>query len=236
LIPVVSIAEPESLPPSLYTPSEDSTRIKQYKAGVADKRMTGRPMMPSNSSSRLSILSQSSIDEPAPASDASVTSKQGDGKHHGHHHHHHHRYKNEEQAQQQHDKLLTQVAQWLQAEKAKRAAKNAKRGSEYDLAHDSDRSATSTRSKPRTSSQSSDSSAISLEKLQRILEDNISSFEHEKILASSPVLGPRRPSHIHGRRRSSARYVSKLKSSARLFLKFSGYVVYVTDCCIWNDN
>jgi choline kinase len=206
LISVVSIAEPESLPQSLYTPSEDSTRIKQYKAGVADYRMTGRPMMPSNSSSRLSMVSQSSVDEPAPASDASVTSKQGDGKQHGHHFYHHHKPKDEqEHSQHQHEKLLTQVAQWLQAEKAKRAARKSKRGSEYDQAHDSDRSATSTRSRPRTSSQSSDSSAISLEKLQRILEDNMSSFEHEKLLASSPVLGPRRPSHLHGRRRSSAR-------------------------------
>jgi choline kinase len=202
----VSIAEPKSLPQPLSTPSEDSTRIKQYKAGVADYRMTGRPMMPSNSSSRLSMVSQSSVDEPAPTSDASVTSKQGDGKQHGHHFYHHHKSKDEqEHSQHQHDKLLTQVAQWLQAEKAKRAARKSKRGSEYDQSQDSDRSATSTRSRPRTSSQSSDSSAISLEKLQRILEDNMSSFEHEKLLASSPVLSPRRPSHLHGRRRSSAR-------------------------------
>jgi choline kinase len=203
---VVSIAEPESLSQPLSTLSEDSTRIKQYKAGVADYRMTGRPMMPSNSSSRLSMVSQSSVDEPAPASDASVTSKQGDGKQHGHHFYHHHKSKDEQEySQHQHDKLLTQVAQWLQAEKAKRAARKSKRGSEYDQALDSDWSATSTRSRPRTSSQSSDSSAISLEKLQRILEDNMGSFEHEKPLASSPILGPRRPSHLHGRRRSSAR-------------------------------
>ena len=89
------------------------------------------------------MLSQSSVDDPVPASDASSPAP---GKHHKYHsplHHGHHEHR--------HDKLLSQVAEWLQAEKAKRAAKRAhKRG---DQVGDEEASHVS---RPRTASQSSD--------------------------------------------------------------------------------
>ncbi|KAL2069054.1 hypothetical protein VTL71DRAFT_15392 [Oculimacula yallundae] len=185
----VSIAEPESITP--LSGSEDSSRPKQFRAGVSERRLTGRPSIPS-SSSRMSLQSQSSFDEPPPTSD---TSSSAAGKHHKlfhsplHHGHHEHR----------HDKLLSQVAEWLQAEKAKRAAKKAHgRGEEYED------TGSNNVSRPRTSSQSSDGSAISLEKLQQILEDNMSSFGGDSHPVAASASESRRPSQ-GPRRRSSAK-------------------------------
>jgi choline kinase len=158
--------------------------------------------MPLNSSSsRLSVYSQSSIDEPVPASDTSGTPKHHESKHHHHNHN----------GQTHHEKLIAQVAEWLQAEKAKRAARKAKkRGKgQHDEAEEENKPTT----RPRTSSQSSDSSAISLERLQRILEDNMSSFGLDRLPISSPTLAPRRLSHHPVRRRSSARRLGGLVSS-----------------------
>ncbi|KAK0100529.1 hypothetical protein ONS95_006989 [Cadophora gregata] len=183
---VVSIAEPGSITP--LSGSEDSSRPKQFRAGVSERRMTGRPSIPT-SSSRLSMLSQSSVDEPVPTSDASSPAQ---GKHHKYHsplQHGHHEHR--------HNKLLSQVAEWLQAEKAKRAAKKAhKRGDEVEDNEDSHVF------RSRTASQSSDSSAISLEKLQQILEDNMSSFGLETLPAASPTTEVRRPGYGQKRRSS----------------------------------
>ena len=152
--------------------------------------------MPSNSSSRLSLYSQSSIDDPTPTSEPSGTPKHHEGKHHGHHNH----------VSQQ---LFDQVAQWLQSEKAKRAArKSKKRGKGHKETPEVEQSTT----RPRASSQSSDSSAISLERLQRILEDNMTSFGLDKLPINEPTLAPRKSSHHLIRRRSSARKLVPVSS------------------------
>jgi choline kinase len=134
------------------------------------------------------MLSQSSVEDTATDTSHTSSSKHHEHGHHGHRKHHHH------------EKLLSQVAEWLQAEKAKRSARKAnKKGvknKENELINESPSF------RPRTGSQSSDSSAISLEKLQRILEDNMSSFGIDSLPLGSPVLGPKK--HIT-RRRSSAR-------------------------------
>jgi choline kinase len=219
--PVVSIAEPEESP---LPPPEDSSRIKQFNAGVATKRLTGRPSMQPNSS-RLSLISQSSIEDANLSSDTSGAARQGESRHHRHKHDEH-----------THDKLLTQVAEWLQAEKAKRAARKSKKrkGSENEQLEFRQETDGSTTSRPRTSSQSSDSSAISLERLQRILEDNMNSFGYERFPAASPVLGPRRPSFHHPtRRRSSARKFGGLASSDT---EYQDGDVVVPSCDVVLDN
>ena len=217
----MSIAEdPENIPP-LSSPEEPS-RVKQFKAGLADKRMTGRPIMPlHSSSSRLSLYSQSSIDEPVPASEASSTPKHHEGKHHHHKHH----------AQPHHEKLIAQVAEWLQAEKAKRAARKSKKRGKGQREETQDEIKPAMR--PRTSSQSSDSSAVSLEKLQRILEDNMGSFGLDRLPISSPTLGPRRSSHLPMRRRSSARKLGSLVSSDT---EYQDGDVIVPSCDVILDN
>jgi choline kinase len=175
--------------------------------------------MLSNSSSRLSLYSQSSIDEPVPASDTSGTPKHHESKHHGHHHH---------ATQSHHERLIAQVAEWLQAEKAKRAArKSKKRGKGHEETQE-DKPAT----QPRTSSQSSDSSAISLERLQRILEDNMSSFGLDRLPIGSPTLAPRRLSHHNVRRRSSARRLVPVSSDT----EYQDGDVIVPSCDVVLDN
>ncbi|EKD12305.1 uncharacterized protein L3040_000226 [Drepanopeziza brunnea f. sp. 'multigermtubi'] len=190
-VKVVSIVEePESITP--LSGSEDTTRPKQFKAGVSERRMTGRPSFHSSASSRLSIVS---ADDSVPASNSTTSFLAP--KHHVHpsnhetlhHHHHEHRHK----------KLLSQVAEWLQAEKAKRAARKAHKQGNGPEDRENSRYA-----RPRTSSQSSDASAISLEKLQQILEDNMSSFGIENVPSTSPSPVARHPSH-NSRRRPSMR-------------------------------
>jgi choline kinase len=205
--------------------SDESVRPKQYKAGMADKRMTGRPSFQSNSSSRLSLVSQSSVDEPIPASEVStpklVEGEKKDGHRvHGHHKHHqphtHH-----------HDKLLSQVAQWLQAEKAKRAARKSKKNEDEQGLDPESRT-----HKPRTSSQSSDSSALSLEQLQRILEENMGALGHEQLPFESPVLKPRRPSYVSSKRRPSAKKLGAGSSDT----EYQDGDVLVPTCDVVLDN
>lgn len=205
---VVSIAEPSDIPP--LSSGEDSSRIKQFKAKMADKRLTGRPSITSISSSRLSLLSQldGNVDEGSSQSHAS-TFNDVDGRHHEHGHHRHlphlHRHRHH-QHQHHHEKLLSQVSEWLQAEKAKRVTKKSKKRGEEPTQTEG------VKTRNRTSSQSSDSSGISLEKLQRILEDNMSTFSLDSLPTASPNFGPRRPSTIGSRRRSSARKLGTMSS------------------------
>ena len=171
------------------------------------------------------MISQSSIDEPQPASDASNTPNPKEGTHHGQHHTSHH--EPHHQPRHQHNQLLTQVAEWLQAEKAKRAARKAKkRGGDISTAPGPEK----TRS--RTASVSSDSSGISLEKLQRILEDNMGSFGHEHLPLASPTLGPRRPSAYAGKRRSSLKKFGAGSSDT----EYQDGDVIVPSCDVVLDN
>jgi choline kinase len=202
----VSIAEPESISP-LIQPLDGQPR-KQFTAGVA-KRLSGRPPPPS---SHGSISSQKSIEDlPAAAMDESPTSG-----HKATQRQHHH---------SKHDRLLSQVAEWLQAEKAKRAARKAKKHS------------TSTATLPdgidgvtlRPSSQSSDSSTLSLEKLQRILENNMSEFVPSP--SASPMLGARRSSNAP--RRSHSKTLMRTASSDTEY--YDGDVI-VPSCDVVLDN
>src|ERR1700685_3700668 len=92
---VVSIAEPESISPLMQ--AMDGHHRKQYNAGVA-RRLSGRP--PSTASSRASIVSQKSMED---LPEVALSSSPNEGR--AHHSHHRHR----------HERLLTQVAGWLQA-------------------------------------------------------------------------------------------------------------------------
>lgn len=167
------------------------------------------------------------MDEPYFASSdvsASQTSKHNaEGKQLGHEHKHGHGHFHG--LGHHHDKLLSQVAEWLQAEKAKRAArKSKKREDEHPI------EAEGAKLRPRTGSQSSDSSAISLEKLQRILEDNMSSFGHDRLPMASPALRPQMPGR--SRRRSSARKLGAVSSDT----EYQDGDVVVPSCDVVLDN
>jgi len=233
---VVSIAEPEEGQLSL---SEDPARIKQFPASTASRRLSGRPYMPSNSSSRLSLVSMQSTEEPSSTEATNTPHIHAEEKHHQHHH----------------ERLLSQVAEWLQAEKAKRAArkshKRSARQKENDHAKEGlDESLTS---RARSSSQDSNSSAISLEQLQRILEDNMSLFGNSKLPtsspskpkrpslvpgATSPSLAPRKYSHSGPRRRSSIKKLamSGFQSSDTEFGQDGDGVVNSCDAVLDNSK
>lgn len=97
-----------------------------------------------------------------------------------------------------HDRFVAQVTGWLEAERVKRLArkekKKAKAGAKGQH-HDAAQEEGSTGSKPRSGSHSSDSSTISLEKLQKILEDNMAIAGSEQAIDSSAMSTPRRPSY-----------------------------------------
>lgn len=153
-------------------------------------------------------MSQSSLDD----SETGNLEQGKSGHEHGKPHH----------EKPHHEKLLTQVAGWLQAEKAKRAAKRSKKrgGKSRDEENEQQR--------PRTGSQSSDSSAISLEKLQRIIEDNMSAFGIE-----NPLEAPRRHG-LHRRRHSSAR--GKLAGFASSDTEYQDGDIVVPSCDVVLDN
>ncbi|RDL41074.1 uncharacterized protein BP5553_01053 [Venustampulla echinocandica] len=219
---VVSIMEePEPIPP-LSTPSEESLKIKQFNAGVGGKRLSGRPQLSGGySSSRHSIISQSNVDE----TDTSSSSRQNgpvaaDGA--AVHRHRHH----------QHDRLLSQVAQWLQIEKTKRAARKAKKTGGEAMAAVMDQQA----SRPRAASQSSDSSAISLDKLQQILEDSMSLFGQEDGPGVPPSTGSRRSSYVLRSRRSSKSSARRLTGFASSDTEYQDGDVVVPSCDEVLDN
>ncbi len=203
---VVSIAEPESISPLMQ--AMDGQPRKQYNAGVG-RRLSGRPPQ-SSASSRASLVSQKSIED---LPEAALSLSPNEGR--SHHHHHRHR----------HEKLLAQVAEWLHAEKTKRASRKAKK---YNVSEaklpDEFRDPAA-----RPSSRDSDSSALSLEKLQRILEGSIAEFGIDP--SASPSLVPR-PSHIP-RRRSSAR---KLIRTASSDTEYQDGDVIVPSCDVILDN
>ncbi|RFU34029.1 hypothetical protein B7463_g2282, partial [Scytalidium lignicola] len=219
------VEEPETLSPLPAPALDDTPRLKQYTAGVG-KRMTGRPSLPaSNSSSRLSSVSQSAVEESDTLAEPHGTSTH---KEKNHHHYHHH--------QDAQDKLLAQVTEWLQNEKAKRAVRKAKKRGSIEVIPSlpSEESLLST-PRTRTASQSSDSSDLSLERLQKILEDNMPSFWHQKS-SVSPSLGPRRPSHTPGggaRRYSSSR---SLRTYASSDTEYQDGDVIVPSCDVMLDN
>lgn len=187
-------------------------------------------------------MSQSSVEDNAAAKEDSGAAGEGKEHKHGrlhglgqHLHGHVHRHKEKDaeggtgggaEGDHHRDRLLSQVAEWLQAEKAKRAAKKSNRrggGDEYPPETDG------TSSRPRTDSESS---SISLEKLQRILEDNMSSFGHERLPTTSPSLRPQMPPR--SRRRSSARKLGAGAQSSDT--EYQDGDVVVPSCDVVLDN
>lgn len=193
---MVSIADTDELIPLTLSPSEDTSRVRQFPA-VVGRRMTGRPLLSSSSKTSLASLGVEK-DGFGDTTQGDGVGERGDGGYKSEERHHKHR---PEHHVHQHDKLLLQVSEWLQREKAKRAAKKSHRGSVHhdSRIHTNDHEPPTTR--PRTLSQSSDSSAISLERLQRILEENMTGYGH----ASLPHHTPEPRSHSYQHRRPSIR-------------------------------
>lgn len=166
--------------------------------------------MPSAGSSKLSLRSQNSLEEPFqdPASDSSKVDEERK---------HHHR-----------DKLLSQVAEWLRSEKTKRRARKPhKKDSKDNEVVTEEAADRGTAFRPRTMSDSSSSSALSLEKLQKILEENMLDLGYNHL---PHLTSPKRNS----RKRSLVR--PSLKPSLSSDSEYHDGDIVVPSCDVILDN
>ncbi|KAI0839601.1 kinase-like protein [Hypoxylon sp. FL0890] len=177
----VQIAEPE---PDL----EDIQPKRQYSAGLA-RRLSGRPPMPEFSSSRSSLLSQTTLEAlSSHASSPSLHQPQQDGgRPHSHHHHHHHL-----------DRFVAQVADWLEHEQIKKQNRKSRKvhSSRRSKSSKDDADSTSTQQQQqqqperhRAYSIDSQSSDVSLDRLQKIIDDGMSALGLRGIPHYTPKLG-----------------------------------------------
>lgn len=209
----MSIADPE-VPPIVQ--ALEAQPKKQFYAGIG-KRLSGRPP----NSSRDSLRSQTSYED-LPAAALATRQHAGHATAHKHHHVQH----------SHHDKLLTEVAEWLHAEKAKRAARRANK--QQNVSHQQNEGLHGFSSRRRAGSESSDSSLLSLDKLQQILDDNMTDFGNDRFPSASPGLGlQKRPPYSGHGRMSSTRSLSRHASSDT---DYQDGDVVVPSCDVVLDN
>ncbi|KAK4042518.1 kinase-like domain-containing protein [Parachaetomium inaequale] len=211
-VKAVQIAEPGSSSP------DDSQVKKQFSAGVA-KRLSGRPPL-STTPSRSSTLSQVGMDA-APESAAATPSASTEEAQSQPHSHHRHR------PDIVTERLLSQVAEWLEREKVKKEYKTSR------MPHVRRRSPPGDTSIPvpapgraRGDSIESDSSEVSLDRLQRILDDNMAALGLNSLSQLVPRFGRRH------RKRSSKNLTRAASSDTEWF---DGDVV-VPSCDGFLDN
>ncbi|KAF5251469.1 hypothetical protein FANTH_3400 [Fusarium anthophilum] len=229
----VQIAEPES---EIQTLEDDSQPAKQFPTNLR-RRLSGKPL-PSplpNNSSRSSFSDSPSGSRPE---ETPPTSNPSSHHHHGHGHGHRGQYYSE--------KLLAQVGDWLEHERAKAHARKSKKSHRRRKSKSPTKDtkgesvaeavpepqpaqapAQSSDGRPRSDSLDSDSSDISFDRLQRILEESLSHMG----LNSLPHLTPRvsRPKHRKVPSRSSLRGLSS-------DTEYADGDAIVPSCDVWLDN
>ncbi|CAJ2504299.1 Uu.00g116930.m01.CDS01 [Anthostomella pinea] len=163
-IKAVQIAEPEP------EPEPESPHKKRFSAGLA-KRLSGRPPMQSVSSSKASLASQTSL-EASGGHAGSQSAHQGpqDDSQPPHHRH---------RLDRVGERLVSQVAEWLEYERTKkqnrksRRVHSTRRKSHKDEAEGSE---SQEGGRQRTYSLDSQSSDVSLDRLQKIIDDSMGSL------------------------------------------------------------
>jgi len=204
----VQIAEPES-----SSPHEEGQAIKQFPAGLA-RRLSGRPAVP-GTPSRSSTMSQLSLDsagESTAAASSSAPAEELQAAQHSH----------RQKLDKISHKLVVQVAEWLQREKSKKESKKSRKPSARRKPSPESNEA----SRPRADSMESDSSEVSLDRLQRIIDDSMSALG----LNSLPHLGPRL-SKKHRKRSNRS-----LKGAASSDTEFFDGDIVVPSCDGFLDN
>ncbi|KAK4200640.1 putative choline kinase [Triangularia verruculosa] len=209
LTKAVHIAEPE---PSTY---DEASVKKQFPAGVG-KRLSGRPPVPA-APFRSSSLSQTPSveitgDNELTASPGPIEETQTNGVAPYHRH----------RIDRVSEKLVAQVAEWLHREKAKKESRKGRKHSSRRKSPPEMPEA----GRPRADSIESESSEVSLDRLQRIIDDSMSALG----LSNVSHLGPRL-SKKH--RKRSSRSLRATASSDTEF--FDGDVV-VPSCDASLDN
>ncbi|CAJ0549004.1 Ff.00g026170.m01.CDS01 [Fusarium sp. VM40] len=232
----VQIAEPES---EIQTLEDESQPTKQFSTNLR-RRLSGKPsssQLP-NSSSRSSLSDgPSTVRAPEEAPPTSNPSS---------HHHHGHR------RQYYSEKLLAQVGDWLEHERKKSHARKSNKtsrrrksksptkdiketkgksieGAEPGLQlQPSQGSEQSSNTRPRSDSTDSESSEISFDRLQRILEDSLAQMG----INSMPHFPPKltRPKHRKVPSRSS------LRGGPSSDTEYADGDAIVPSCDVWLDN
>ncbi|PSR94025.1 choline kinase [Coniella lustricola] len=206
MLAAVQISEPELEP----LPHDETPFKRQYSASVSGKRLSGRPAMPTTSSSRSSLLASAGNDIPdalkqqsgnsAVPAQADVQAQGDDGNQQpqspGHRHSH--------RVDRVSEHLLSQISDWLQHEKAKRDARKPRRHHHLRRRHHRSQPVEETIpeqpepdveiSLERTTSADSNSSEVSFDRLQRILENSMAALGLNSIPQPGTKLG-RRLSH-----------------------------------------
>ncbi|KAK8067922.1 choline kinase [Apiospora saccharicola] len=206
-VSTVQIAEPEPEAP------EETQPKKQFSAGVG-KRLSGRPPMVGANSSRGSLVSQRSLEmlsgcanNQAPAQESQDADQPQSSSHHRHRLDHYG------------ERLITQVAEWLEQERSKKEKRRGKkhhhhirhrRPSEEAVdAEDASTAAEGARLQ-RKHSIDSQSSDVSLDRLQRIIDDSMSALGLNNMPHQSPrLLGrkhKKRSFHLHRTQSSDTEY------------------------------
>ncbi|KAI1778957.1 kinase-like protein [Hypoxylon cercidicola] len=180
----VQIAEPEPDPGNL----EDILPKRQYSAGLA-RRLSGRPAVSDLNSSRTSLLSQTSLE--ALSSHASSQSPHHNPQDGGSHHHH---------RPHQLDRFVAQVADWLEQERVKKQNRRSRRvhSNRWRSAKDDTNKADAQQQqqqppaeRSRRYSIDSQSSDVSFERLQKIVDDGMNALGLRGIPHYSPKFGKR---------------------------------------------
>ncbi|KAK0729950.1 kinase-like domain-containing protein [Lasiosphaeris hirsuta] len=218
-VKAVQIAAPE--PPS--SADEAQTR-KQFPATIA-RRLSGRPAI-QTSSSRTSLFSLGSVDggtgeSGAGASSSSLTEEAQQSQH-------------RHRAERVSEKLLAQVADWLEREKNKKEKKKTHRFTRQksppvEKAAEPIPGPAVEPGRARAPSVGSNSSEVSLDRLQRILDDSMAVLG----LTSIPHLGPHLGRKHHKKSHKRPPSLSRTVSSDTEF--FEGDVV-VPSCDAVLDN
>ncbi|KAK8877207.1 kinase-like domain-containing protein [Apiospora arundinis] len=208
----VQIAEPE---PEAPTPEETQPK-KQFSAGVG-KRLSGRPPIVGANSSRTSLLSQSSLEMlSGHASNQSLVQEpqeidQSQSQAQGNSHHRH-------RLDHYGEKLISQVAEWLEHERLKKEKRKGKkhhhighRRPSMESAEPEEASTAAEGSRhQRKYSIDSQSSDVSLDRLQRIIDDSMSALGINNMPTYSPRLSARkhkkRSFHLHRAQSSDTEY------------------------------
>lgn len=194
----VQITEPGS------SSTDESQVKKQFSAGIA-KRLSGRPPVFSMPS-RASTLSQVSLEGGADSTAAASSVSAEDTQTHQPHSHHRHR------VDVASERLIAQVADWLERAKAKKELKKSRKHSVRRRSPPKHAGLPVTDSgRPRADSIDSNSSEVSLGRLQKILDDSMAALG----LNSTAQLGPRL-GRKH-RKRSSRNLIRTVSSDTEFY-------------------
>ncbi|KAJ9155222.1 Choline kinase [Pleurostoma richardsiae] len=204
----VQIAEPESMN------REETPPIRQFPANLA-KRLSGRPAISPANSSRTSLASRRSVEDLAAGSYFTSSPSQVAEDQQPPPAHHRQRLDHASQ------KLVAQVADWLQHERTKREHRKPRKHhhlrrkskSPPSEAKDSEEAPESVVGLHRAASSASDSSDVSLERLQRILDDGMAALGLNSVPRFPPKLAHRSSGRLRKHHHRSSLQLSRTASS-----------------------